>query len=136
MMEWPAHTHLNRGLSQDFDTPLYNCLCTLLCVCLECMCLCKCTMLSCISFLLIMLNPRDDTLNPLCQPGPLQQHSGKELGLALAHCLHTQAHTHTCQVTPKWVTKRRKHFCMARKANKYPTSVYVCENVREKEERE
>ena len=41
-----------------------------------------------------MPNPRDDTLNPLCQPGPLQRHSGEELGLALAHSLRTHTHIH------------------------------------------
>ena len=117
------------------------------------MCWCECPLLSCLSILLITLNPREDTLNPLCQSRSLQQHSSKELGLALAHSLHqkctyslthTHTHTHTqthslthiCQVTPKQVTKRRKHFCLGRKENNYPTSVYVCENMSKKGKRE
>lgn len=49
---------------------------------------------------------------------------------------HTQTYTLTRQVTPKQVAKTRKHFCLARKANNYPTSVYVRKNVREKGEKE
>lgn len=99
------------------------------------MCLCKCTMLSCLSILLIMLNPggwhSQSSLSTWAFAAALRQ------GTGFSTCsLSPHTRTHTCQVTPKRVTKRRKHFCLARKANNYPTSVYVCENVREKGERE
>jgi len=107
-----------------------------------CMCLCKCTMLSCLSVLLIMLNPRDDTLNPPCQPGPLQQHSGKQLGLALAHSLHTHApahartHTHLSGNT-KAGHKEKKAFLLGKKSKQLShICICVCEHVSEEGERE
>lgn len=71
-----------------------------------------------------MLNPEDDTLNPLCQPGPLQQHSGKELGLALAHSLHPHTHAHLSGNT-KAGHKEKKAFLLGKKS-KQLSHICVC----------
>ena len=122
VIKWRAHTHLNRGLSPLFDTPLCNYTCTFLCECLECMCPCKCAILSCLSIVVITFNPMDDTFNPLCQPSPLQQHSGKDLGLALVHSsvithAHTHKHAHTyLSGNTKAGRKEKKAFLLGKKS--------------------
>ncbi len=99
-----------------------------------CMCLCECTMLSCLSISLIMLNPGDDTLNPVCQPGPLQRHSGEELGLALAHSLHSHTHTHTCLSSNTKAGHKEKKAFLLSKISKQLSHLYMCVRMRERAE--
>ncbi len=100
------------------------------------MCLCECTMLSCLSISLIMLNPGDDTLNPVCQPGPLQRHSGEELGLALAHSLHSHTHTHTCLSSNTKAGHKEKKAFLLSKISKQLSHLYMCVWECEKGQRE
>lgn len=90
------------------------------------MCLCKCAMLSCLSIWVIMLNPKNDTLNPLCQTGPLQQHSSEERGLALVHSLHahTDIHTYSSGNT-KAGRKDKKAFLLGKKS-KQLSHICIC----------